>query len=659
METRSAKRKKLVNAAKARPRTDHTEEDRISDLPDDILHHVFFFLPIKSIAQTSVLSKRWKNLWYSFPDLDFTTVNTLSNASIVMSSTVRKRARSYVSKGAEYVDQILSLLEKHSDIRVLRFRAFLSFSRLVALIRHAVKHNVQELDVEVSTTDYFNFPRSVINSATLRALRLKSWHPGFRLPPLEIMKAGFRSLSLLSLSRAILHDQPTLVNLFTDSSFPLLKKLHLEACFGLKHLRVECPALEDLSLESCFQLQHLEITVQKLERLKVSSCFDAYSISTRVMIEAPTLQIMSWSYNAITEECILHNLTSLHEVVVGFFLLQEDLNSAKVQSVSNFLTGISSCHSLTLETQCIQQWNKDLWQSPSSGEERYWESQTQSLKPFLYHLKVVKIHGFTECENDISLVKFFLKNGKVLQEVFLFTSLSKPKDSLLREKIKSQIMGFSRASSNANIPCQATCRPLSFLLPGRCSYCCCWPELSAGRTRNKLLFFVKGGSTRFCCTPLGVSQPSLAGFLSKFQAFLAGVQCCCLCSVLPRFPAAGGWFSCCWPPGFDLMHLVWVSAWSCSFFRPVCSPCSRPFSVPALGLFWVRLRSVFRHRCSLFPTEVQLLLAQFFFLVPVGVAGRVFMVLGDQLLHLKRTTGLHGWLYFSESFPPFRQAFCL
>ncbi|KAL0444167.1 UNVERIFIED_CONTAM: putative F-box/FBD/LRR-repeat protein [Sesamum latifolium] len=438
METRSAKRKKLLNAGKERPRVD--TEDRISDLPDDILHHVFFFLPIKSIAQTSVLSKRWKNLWYSFPDLDFTTVNTLSNASIVMSSTVRKRARSYVLKGAEYVDQILSLLEKHSDIRVLRFRAFLSFSRLVGLIRHAVKHNVQELDVEVASSGNHE---------------------------------GWLSIIVIFVTfTAILHDQPTLVNLFTDSSFPLLKKLHLDACYGLKHLRVECPALEDLNLENCFQLEHLEITVQKLERLKVSRCFDAYSISTRLMIEAPTLQIMSWSYNAITEECILQNLTSLHEVVVGFFLLQEDLSSTKVQSVSNFLTGISCCHSLTLESQCIEeystihtiiikiiadhnverrQWNKDLWQLPSSGEERYWESQTQSLKPFLYHLKVVKFQGFTECANDISLVKFFLKNGKVLQEVFLCTSLSKPRDSLLREKIKSQIMGFSRASSNANI----------------------------------------------------------------------------------------------------------------------------------------------------------------------------------------------------------------
>lgn len=98
-----------------------------------------------------------------------------------------------------------------------------------------------------------------------------------------------------------------------------------------------------------------------------------------------------------------------------------------------------------------QQWNKDLWQSPSLGEERYWESQIQSLQPFLHHLKVVKIRGFTECSNDVSLVKFLLKHGKALQEVFLCTGLSKPRDSNLREKIKSEIMGFSRASSNANI----------------------------------------------------------------------------------------------------------------------------------------------------------------------------------------------------------------
>lgn len=92
----------------------------------------------------------------------------------------------------------------------------------------------------------------------------------------------------------------------------------------------------------------------------------------------------------------------------------------------------------------------------STGEERYWESQSEGMNSFLHHLKVVKIQGFSECENEISLIKFLLKHGKVLQEMFLICSREiisskSSKDSLQRQKIKSQIMGFSRASSNAKI----------------------------------------------------------------------------------------------------------------------------------------------------------------------------------------------------------------
>lgn len=100
-----------------------------------------------------------------------------------------------------------------------------------------------------------------------------------------------------------------------------------------------------------------------------------------------------------------------------------------------------------------QQWNIDVWESSNTGEERYWESQAQSLKSFLDHLKVVQIHNFTESANDVTLVKFLLKHAKVLEQVFIaWSSISKPRDSLLKQKkIKSQMMGFSWASSTANI----------------------------------------------------------------------------------------------------------------------------------------------------------------------------------------------------------------
>uniref|UniRef100_A0A0D9W5B3 F-box domain-containing protein n=1 Tax=Leersia perrieri TaxID=77586 RepID=A0A0D9W5B3_9ORYZ len=41
--------------------------DRLSALPDDLLHRILSFLPAMEVVQTTVLSRRWKDLWCSTP----------------------------------------------------------------------------------------------------------------------------------------------------------------------------------------------------------------------------------------------------------------------------------------------------------------------------------------------------------------------------------------------------------------------------------------------------------------------------------------------------------------------------------------------------------------------------------------------------------------
>ncbi|KAK4434322.1 hypothetical protein Salat_0595000 [Sesamum alatum] len=108
---------------------------------------------------------------------------------------------------------------------------------------------------------------------------------------------------------------------------------------------------------------------------------------------------------------------------------------------------------------------------------------------------------------------------------------------------------------------------------GRCSFCLLAVVLPAAASRSLVLAeqvtscCLREG--RFCTVLSHTSGcfPAFPGrFLSELQAFLTGVQCCCLCSVLP----------------------------SCYTLR--------------------------------------------YFFVPAGLAGLFFMVLGDQLLHLMRTS---------------------
>ena len=44
--------------------------DRLSALPDELLLRVLSFLPAQQVVRTTVLSKRWRDLWRSVPDIN-------------------------------------------------------------------------------------------------------------------------------------------------------------------------------------------------------------------------------------------------------------------------------------------------------------------------------------------------------------------------------------------------------------------------------------------------------------------------------------------------------------------------------------------------------------------------------------------------------------
>lgn len=53
----------------------NNQDDRISELPCEILVNVLSLLPLKEAAGTSVLSRRWRHVWESTMKLNFDASN--------------------------------------------------------------------------------------------------------------------------------------------------------------------------------------------------------------------------------------------------------------------------------------------------------------------------------------------------------------------------------------------------------------------------------------------------------------------------------------------------------------------------------------------------------------------------------------------------------
>lgn len=104
------------------------EIDRISDLPEFILHEILSNLPRKDGARTSVVSKRWNRVWLSFSILDFDQ-NTYLNATLLqlildyacqstllplrltthLSRLHPQQVSNFLNGVKEFIDEILSL----------------------------------------------------------------------------------------------------------------------------------------------------------------------------------------------------------------------------------------------------------------------------------------------------------------------------------------------------------------------------------------------------------------------------------------------------------------------------------------------------------------------------------------------------------------------
>ncbi|GKA37828.1 F-box domain containing protein [Tanacetum coccineum] len=184
----------------------NVEGDRLSSLPDNLIHKILSFISLQQAIGTSTLSSRWRYIWTSMPYLNFST-----------------ESFSTLSKFSEFVTNILSRHKYQVQLSSVKlsFPGKATQVFVKRILNYASSHNVEQLTVvSVSNPDNIKFPINHLSSQSRKHLMLTR-------------SSGLYSYDVLSLEKVDLtisypHKAQTIVVLLQQLRRVKFLRLNLE-----------------------------------------------------------------------------------------------------------------------------------------------------------------------------------------------------------------------------------------------------------------------------------------------------------------------------------------------------------------------------------------------------------------------------------------------
>ncbi|XP_045789108.1 uncharacterized protein LOC123884138 isoform X1 [Trifolium pratense] len=278
-------------------------EDRFSNLPKIILHKILSRLPQNDATMTSVLSKTWLEIWYTFPILSFSDTK--------VTGVVRQPVEDLPGKSKDFIEYVKSTLLRFSDqklvikefnLRVDWFEVSSMSMDVDICLKLASENGVQVLELsngryklEKDWGDCYVLPEKVIENQKLTKLSLVG---GIRVDrAFTNHSIKFFSLRELYLLNVHFEDEQSIENLI--SCCPLieiiilifdrdgmeslrmdgLQKLKTVYTDGIKELYID----EVPSLESLYYCGHLD-TPFKFDSIRCQNLKELFLILNRTTI---------------------------------------------------------------------------------------------------------------------------------------------------------------------------------------------------------------------------------------------------------------------------------------------------------------------------------------------------------------------------------------
>ncbi|XVF10965.1 hypothetical protein REPUB_Repub07fG0228300 [Reevesia pubescens] len=308
---------------------DEEDKDRLSDLPDTIIIHILSLMETKFSVRTCVLSKRWKFLWASLPDLN-------------LSASRRNELRF-----KEFAGQVLA---RRNDIPLSKLSFFCYvFDNYISLIdsvlNYAVSHGVKHLSIFIPSTRLSLFPTVLSGCGSLRSLELSRIKEAALIAssiPLNLTTLKLIACSFSTNPQSSVDPFAGLVN---------LKNLQLGACSFRGFFKISGPKLDSLTLKTMFFYGdcNVEIFAPKLSSFSFqNSCPWQMESFT---LDLPVLEIADID----ARSPLFPGMEKSQRVILELSFVNSELNWI------NMFRGLSHAQSLKLSSRTIQVYSFLFW----------------------------------------------------------------------------------------------------------------------------------------------------------------------------------------------------------------------------------------------------------------------------------------------------------
>ncbi|KAL6012597.1 hypothetical protein ACLOJK_003086 [Asimina triloba] len=296
------------------------QNDRLCNLPQNVIEAVLVLLPIRDAVRTSILSSQWRYRWTAIPQLVFNkeciphpltcpNLNRLHRVNIVNQILLRHRGPIHKFKCSRY-------LQSCPDIDTW--------------ITFLCNDGIKEFTLHCSEGDMHKVPVHLFSCKDLQSLELAKC--SVKPPPTF---SGLANLKTLVLCQITITSE------------------------ALEHLLSRCTFLEDLKLEDFQGLTHLKLVCPNAKKITIKGSFQDLCFSTPLLAFADIF--LTSSVKAEEEQMRVSNrgnldrvlgpLIHIQKLVVESYFLQSD--EMELDALEEFAWGASCCMLNCLNTMAM------------------------------------------------------------------------------------------------------------------------------------------------------------------------------------------------------------------------------------------------------------------------------------------------------------------